>query len=128
MLGYGLSPNWSLRIGPEFGGAGLLDESLDAADVQLEFYSALPFTLRHRQTLWHQDLEAAVVALGPIWRQRPRLAARLAALVGLTYIRIGKLQPWGGLRIASEYAPETATRVAHWTFRVGFRFGFNFHL
>ena len=128
MLGYGLSPDWSVRLGAEMGGAGLLDKSLATDDLNLDFYTAVPLVFRHRKMVWHQDVEVAGVAFGAPWNGTPRFAARVGGLVGLTYTRIGLVQPWGGLKLSAEYAPETGSDPAMTTIRIGFRFGINFHI
>jgi hypothetical protein len=127
-LGYGVGPNWSLRVGPEFGGAGLLDESLNTNDIDLDFYFALPITMRHRGLMWHQDLELAPVALGAPWRDSMRWAVRIGGLLGLTYSRMGRIQPWGGLKVSAEHAPAYEDEAALTTVRVGIRFGVDIHL
>jgi len=128
MVGYGLDPDWSVRLGAEMGGAGLVDKSLATEDVNLDFYTAVPLVFRHRSMIWHQDIEVAGVAFGAPWNGTPRFAARVGGLIGLTYTRIGILQPWGGLKLSGEYAPKTSTDAAMTTIRIGFRFGINFHL
>ncbi len=127
-LGYGINERWSVRAGAEFGGAGLLNENFEAEEVDLDFYAAIPVVLRHRTLLWHQDLDMAMVAHGAFWKESPRFAVRLGGLFGLTYSRIGAVQPWGGLKMSAEYAPKLGHAHEMLTIRVGLRFGVDFHL
>ena len=123
MVGYGLSHDWSVRSGMEFGGAGLLDEELDTEDIEVTFYSAIPLTFRHRSQLWHQDIAVAAVAVGNFWNEAPQFAARLGTLIGFTYTRLGRAQPWGGVKLGVEYAPGYDDFEEAITFRVGLRLG-----
>ena len=127
-LGRGFDESWSLRVGTEMGGAGLLDESLNTNDIDLSFYFALPLTVRHRGLMWHQDMEIAPVALGAPWRDAMRWAVRVGGLLGLTYSRIGRVQPWGGLKISAEHAPAYKDFDPLTTVRIGLRFGVDIHL
>ncbi|MBV71056.1 MAG: hypothetical protein CMH52_06855 [Myxococcales bacterium] len=127
-FGHGLGPFWSLRMGLEMGGAGLFDEKVDAGDIDLMFYFATPITLRHRKRLWHQDVELAPVALGLPWQDEMRFGGRIGGLFGLTYARLGMIQPWGGLKVAVEYIPGQNGQEELVTMRLGLRFGFDLHL
>ena len=60
----GLWTQLVFAVGLEMGGAGLFDEKLDTNDIDLQFYFALPVTLRYRSRLWHRDVEIAPVTMG----------------------------------------------------------------
>ncbi|MGC6418365.1 MAG: hypothetical protein ACON3Z_14680 [Bradymonadia bacterium] len=127
-LGRGFGPNWSLRMGLEMGGAGLFDEKLDTNDIDLLFYFALPVTLRYRSRLWHRDVEIAPVTMGLPWQDERRYGGRVGGLFGLTYARLGIIQPWGGLKISAEYIPSQQGMDDSLTMRIGLRFGFDLHI
>ena len=96
--------------------------------ISILIFTRRPLVFRHRKMVWHKMLEVAGVAFSAPWNGTPRFAARVGGLVGLTYTRIGLVQPWEQLKLSAEYAPETGTDPAMTTIRIGFRFGINFHI
>ncbi|MEE2786581.1 MAG: hypothetical protein VX589_04515 [Myxococcota bacterium] len=127
IYGYGLSPRWSIRMGIESGGAGFLNRQLEAEDIDVDMYFGAPIVLRHRSEFWHQDIEVAGAALGVPWRDQMRYAGRVAGLIGVTYPRLGQVQPWFGIRFGAEYSPEQHGAPDFVTVRLGFRVGLDLH-
>ena len=91
-------------------------------------YFGVPLVFRHRGQFWHQDLEVAGVGVGVPWRDDLRWGGRVAGLVGVTYPRLGALQPWFGLRMGFEYCPSMNNEPEFFTVRIGFRVGVDLHL
>ena len=101
----------------------MIDQTLSVEEVDLQFFSAVPLTLRWLGITWHGDLEVAAVALGLPWRDNLRYGVRVGGLVGLTYLRIRELLPWAGYGLAVEYVPAQRGFPSTWLLRAGLRFG-----
>jgi len=124
-VAYGFSPRWSIRFGPELGGAGLLRESLETEDIEVTLFGAVMTSLRRRANLWHWDIEAGPITAGVPWRDVQRYGGRLGTIIGITYPRIARAQPWAGVRAAIDYLPGQRGADAQWIWRSGFRVGFD---
>jgi hypothetical protein len=124
-VGYGFGPRWAARTGLEVGGAALVSESISAESVNVNFFVAVPVTLRRLTPTWHYDFEAAAIGLGVPWREDLRYGVRIGALVGQTYPRVLALLPWGGYAISFEYVLPRGAQGGQWTVRMGLRVGFN---
>ena len=126
-VSYGFSPGWFVRIGPELGGAGLLDDSLETEDIRVTAFAALMTSVRRRAKLWHWDLEAGPITAGVPWRDVQRYGGRVGAIIGVTYPRIARAQPWAGVRAALDYLPAQRGSASQWVWRSGFRVGFDLY-
>ncbi len=126
-VAYGFGPRWSIRVGPEVGGAGLLRESLETEDIEVTVFGAVMTSLRRRAKLWHWDIEAGPITAGVPWRDVQRYGGRVGTIVGITYPRIARAQPWAGLRAAIDYLPAQGGAEAQWIWRSGFRVGFDLY-
>ena len=124
-LGYGLSPRWAIRSGFELGGAALVDNSIRADAVKVDFIGAVPIALRRLTPTWNYDIEVAAVGLGIPWRDPMRYGFRVGGLIGLTYLRVRSLLPWGGYAVSFEYVFPRGHLPGQWTVRTGLRVGFN---
>jgi len=126
-IAYGLNERWSIRSGPELGGAGLLDNSLETEDIKVTAFAAIMTSIRRRYALWHWDVEAGPITAGVPWRDVQRYGGRLGTIIGLTYPRIARVQPWAGVRAALDYLPAQGGEVSQWVWRSGFRVGFDLY-
>ena len=122
---FGLGPGWNLRIGPELGGAALVDNQLRTDDVTVDFLIALPVALRRTIGAYIVDVEAAPVIVGIPWQAaEQRWGGRVGLLVGVSALRLRELLPWTGLVIMGEAIAPRRDEGWMWSVRAGIRVGF----
>jgi hypothetical protein len=128
-LGFGIGEHWQLRVGPEIGGAALVDRSIRADDVELDFIVALPFALRRTVSAYVFDVEVAPLIFGIPWQQPAlRYGGRIAVLGGVSGLRLRELLPWTGLVLMVEALAPVGSEPAQWSVRAGIRFGLSWRL
>jgi len=123
-LGYGFDPRWSIRFGPELGGAALVKPDLRAESVEVDFFGALPVTFRYITPTFNYDFEVAAIGLGVPWRDKLRAGVRAGMMLGITSLRIRSLLPWAGYSVNVEYITGRDEFPSQWSLRMGFRIGF----
>lgn len=128
LLGYGLSPRWLLRAGGEVGGAALVDETVRADSVDVDFFAAVPITIRRVTPAWNYDLELAPLGAGVPWRAPLRYGLRVGMLMGLSYVRVRSVLPSGAFGLHLEYIAGRGAIPAVWSVRMGVRVGFAIRL
>lgn len=122
---FGLGPGWNLRVGPEMGGAALVDDQLRPDDVTVDFLVALPVALRRTRGAYLMDIELAPVTVGIPWQQGPqRWGGRVGLLVGVSALRLRELLPWTGLVVMGEAVAPRMNEGWMWSVRAGVRVGF----
>ncbi len=122
---FGLGPSWNLRVGPELGGAALVDDQLRTDDVTVDFLMALPVALRRTLGTYIVDIEAAPVLVGIPWQQADqRWGGRVAMLVGVSALRLRQVLPWTGLVVMGEAIAPRGGEAWMWSVRAGVRVGF----
>lgn len=125
-VGTALDALWHLRVGAELGGAALVDRSLNAHAVQVDFLMALPVALRRTFGLGLADIEAAFVTLGmPGYSPHQRFGGRAAVLVGFSTLRVRGLLPWTGAVLMVEGIAPAGGEPWLWSLRAGIRIGFS---
>ena len=126
-VAHGFGPHWSIRFGAEIGGAGLVNESLETEEIEVTMFGTLMTSVRRRFRLLLFDLEAGPLALGIPWRDPLRYGVRVGTIIGMTYPRIARVQPWAGVRIALDYLPAQDGEGTQLAWRSGFRVGFDLY-
>lgn len=124
-LGYGIAPDWHLRVGAGFGGGALADRTIDPQNVDIDFYMDVPLILGHSDTLWRHELEVAFVTLGVPSKSELQYGVRFGGLIGMSFLRIRDVMPWTGLLVYGEHIFARSGLPAAWTIRAGARFGFS---
>lgn len=122
-LGYGFSESWDVRGGLGFGGGALADETVQAENLEADFYIDVPVILRHSGMLWRQEIELAGIAHGIPWKDPMQFGVRFGGLIGLGYLRVQEFMPWAGLGIYAEYSFARNGMPDVWTLRAGVRVG-----
>ncbi len=125
-VGAALTPLWHMRVGAELGGAALVDRSLNANAVQVDFLMAVPIALRRTFGPALLDLEAAFVTLGmPGYSPSQRFGGRAALLVGFSTLRVRGILPWTGAVLMVEGIAPSGGEPWLWSLRAGIRIGFS---
>ena len=124
-FGYGVSERFVLRMGFEFGGAGLLDKDVEVTEVETQFYAGVPIALRYLWDIWFIEGDLGPIAMGLPWKQEPDYGGRFSTMFGFSSAKISKVQPWAGLRFSTDYLPANGLSDG-FIFRSGFRFGIDY--
>lgn len=124
-LGYGVSERFVLRMGFEFGGAGLLDKDIEVAEVEAQFYAGVPIAVRYLWDIWFIEGDLGPIAMGLPWKEAPDYGGRFSTMFGFSSAKISKVQPWAGLRFSTDYLPANGLSDG-FIFRSGFRFGIDY--
>jgi hypothetical protein len=124
-FGYGVSERFILRMGFEFGGAGLLDKDVEVAEVETQFYAGVPIALRYLWDIWFIEGDLGPIAMGLPWKQEPDYGSRFSTMFGFSSAKVSKVQPWAGLRFSTDYLPANGLSDG-FIFRSGFRFGIDY--
>lgn len=128
LVGYGLTPRYTLVGGAEIGGGGRLpkDES-GTRSFEARLVMGAPIILRAHFGTWLWDSELAVVAQASENNlSHFRTGVRVAQGVGLSAIRIRNLLPYGLFWIGYEYSPAQDGFEEDHVIRAGTRFGVDF--
>ena len=125
MLSYGLSPRWSVMMGPELGLTAIFDQNEGSTNFPLQFVGAVPLVVRIRSVTWHYDIEAAPLGFFTTDEGEVSFGLRGGFLVGVSTIRIRGIMPWFGLGANVEYIFPTDTRGGLTLLKGGARVGFD---
>ena len=112
-----------LRLGPEIGGAALVDQDVTADTVAVDVVSSFPIAVRRFEGLYLYDVEIAPLLLGLWWRDVVRYGVRLGGLFGVSAPRLRTFLPWTGVAVGIEWIPRQGNTPEQWTLRMGLRFG-----
>ena len=122
--GYGFSSNFTLLLGPEFGGGAMLRPNTQPTELVINYFPAVPLVLRFHNVAWHYDLELAPVALFQADDGALSYGGRVGGTIGVKALRTRGFIPWAGLAVAYEhYLPSGGRERAHFM-RGGLRVGF----
>ncbi len=126
----------SLRILPGYGfgrvsvlgglelSGGAMVKANDTSTFVLNYFPAVPVVVRLRGTMWHADVETAVVSLLQGDNYNLSFGGRIGFGIGISALRTRFVIPWAGIGIAYEYFAESGGRPAASFVRGGFRLGF----
>ncbi len=112
-----------LRLGPEIGGAALVDQDVTADTVSVDVVTSFPIAMRRFEGLYLYDVEVAPLMLGLWWRDVVRYGVRLGGLFGVSAPRLRSFLPWTGIAVGVEWIPRQGNVPEQWTLRMGLRFG-----
>ena len=119
---YGINSNFSLLSGFDFGGGAFVNPKVPEKDVDVRFFTALPFVFRFHHQKWHADVEAAFVSTFAVNQSDPVPGWRLGTMIGLSTLRIRNFLPWGGLALSVEKYPSSKEYRGYFV-KIGFRAG-----
>ncbi len=122
--GYGWGGDFTLLLGPEFGGGAMLRPNTQPTELVINYFPAIPVVFRFHDVAWHYDAELAPVALFQADDSSLSYGARIGGTIGVKALRIRGFIPWAGLAVAYEhYLPSGGRPRAHFA-RGGLRVGF----
>lgn len=125
MLGYGLSPRWTLLAGPELGVTAIFDQNEVSTNFPLQFVGAVPLVLRRLNVTWHYDMELAPLGFYTKAEGEVSFGMRAGFLIGVSTLRIRGIMPWFGVGMALEYIFPTDARTGLTLLKGGARVGFD---
>ncbi len=123
LFGYGFCGDTTLLAGFEFGGGAMLKPGVEPTEFVVNYFPAVPVTLRLRDLSWHYDVEVAPVALFQADDGDFSFGFRTGLGVGLSGLRTRNLLPWAGAVIAYEHYFASGGRAAAHFLRGGVRVG-----
>lgn len=121
--GYGFGGDFTLLVGPEFGGGAMLRPNTSPTEFVINYFPAIPVVLRFHDGGWHYDAEVGAVGLFQADDSNLSYGTRVGGAIGIKALRTRGVLPWAGLAIAYEHYFESGGR-AHANFlRGGLRVG-----
>jgi len=124
MPGYGISDQFTLLAGVEFGGGAMVRPNTGASQFIINYFPAIPIVLRVHRRTWHYDLELAPVALFQADNTSPSYGLRLGGGVGFSALRRHNFLPWAGVAASYEHYFEGGGRSSAEFLRADLRVGF----
>lgn len=123
LFGYGFCGDTTLLAGLEFGGGAMLKPGVEPTEFVVNYFPAVPVTLRLRNVAWHYDVEVAPVALFQADDGDFSFGFRTGVGVGLSGLRTRNLLPWAGAVLSYEHYFASGGREAAHFLRGGVRVG-----
>ena len=119
---YGINSNFSLLGGFDFGGGAFVNPKIPEQDVDIRFFTGLPFVFRFHHQKWNADIEAAFVSTFAVDKSEPVPGWRLGTMIGFSTLRMRNFLPWGGLALSIEKYPTSKVYQGYFV-KIGFRAG-----